>query len=78
MNAQNTTHLVIRPAAEALSLHLVRLLYLILVVVAASSFYQSDCLIFGPEQIVGAQNCGYHDDGGFYYTNPMCEGVVAR
>lgn len=69
---------MIRPAAEALSLHLVRLLYLILVVVAASSFYQSDCLIFGPEQIVGAQNCGYHDDGGFYYTNPMCEGVVAR
>lgn len=71
MNAQNTTLHVIRPAAETLSLHLVRLLYLILVVIAASSFYQSDCLIFGPEQIAGAQNCGYHDDGGFYYTNPM-------
>ncbi len=70
MNAQNTTHPMIRPVAKALSLPLVRLLYLILVVIAASSFYQSDCLMFGPEQIVGALNCGYHDDGGFYYTNP--------
>lgn len=71
MNTQNTTLPMIRPVAKALSLHLVRLLYLILVVIAARSFYQSDCLIFGPEQIVGALNCGYHDDGGFYYTNPL-------
>ena len=71
MNEKNTTHPMICPVVKKVSLHLIHLLYLVLVVIAASSFYQSDCLMFGPEQIVGALNCGYHDDGGFYYTNPI-------
>ena len=71
MNEKNTTHPMICPVVKKVSLHLIHLLYLVLVVIAASSFYQSDCLMFGPEQIVGALNCGYHDDGSFYYTNPF-------
>lgn len=55
-------------------LTLIFLLYLNLVGIAAGSFYDSDCLIFGPEQIVGALNCGYLDDGIFrifYYDNQV-------
>ena len=47
------------------------LLYLVLLTIAASCFCKSDCLLFGPEQIVGTANVGYHDDGSFYYTNPF-------
>ena len=48
---------------------MVKSFYLLLA--AANIFYASDCLIFGPEQIVGALNVGYHDDGRFYYTSPV-------
>lgn len=58
-------------AGKVSSFILIFLLYLNLVSFAAGCFYESDCLIFGPEQIVGARNCGYHDDGIFYYTNPV-------
>ena len=71
MNAENTAHPIIRKTVKKLSLYLVSLLYLILLVIAASNFYESDCLLFGPEQIVGALNVGYHDNGSFYYTNPF-------
>lgn len=71
MNAPNETRPVAQKTRKKLFLIPAGLLYLILLVVAASIFYESDCLMFGPEQIVGAPNVGYHDDGSFYYTNPV-------
>lgn len=70
MSAENTASHPIRRGMEKSFLCLTGLLYLILLVIAAGCFYTGDCLMFGPEQIVGALNCGYHDDGSFYYTNP--------
>ena len=71
MNAPNETRPVAQKTRKKLFLIPAGLLYLILLVVAASIFYESDCLMFGPEQIVGAPKVGYHDDGSFYYTNPV-------
>ncbi len=71
MNTRDATQPMIRKVVKILSSSLAGLLYLILLAVAANSFYQSDLLLFGPEQIAGAANVGYHADGSFYYTNPL-------
>ncbi len=71
MNIPDTPQSPVRKAGKSLSLILASLLYLVLLLAAANIFYASDRLIFGPEQIVGALNVGYHDDGRFYYTSPV-------
>ena len=71
MDVPDTAQSPVRKAGKSLSLVLASLLYLVLLIAAANIFYASDCLIFGPEQIVGALNVGYLDDGRFYYTNPV-------
>lgn len=71
MNAEYSMHRMTRKILQALPLYLLFLFYFILLVVAAGVFCTGDCLIFGPEQIVGPRNCGYQDDGSFYYTNPI-------
>lgn len=71
MNTRNATQQTIREVVKKFLPFVAVLLYLILLAVAALSFYQSDLLLFGPEQIVGTPNVGYHADGSFYYTNPL-------
>ena len=71
MDSRNATQQTIREVVKKFLPFVAGLLYLILLAVAAISFYRSDLLLFGPEQIVGVLNVGYHADGGFYYTNPL-------
>ena len=70
MNDKSKTHLILCKASKVLCFALGILLYLNLLGIAAGYFYEGDCLLFGAEQIVGAPNVHYHEDGFFYYTNP--------
>ena len=65
-----------RRGIAGLLLLAVMVLYGGLLLVAAGFFYESDGRLFGMEQIVGAANVHYQDDGSYYYTNPA--GMLLR
>ncbi len=70
MNDKSKIRYILEKASKVLCFVLGFLLYLILLGLAAGCFYESSCLLFGAEQIVGAHNVHYHEDGFFIYTNP--------